>query len=35
MTNGKLDVHVVLYFGRAGGISSERLDVDQLDRYCN
>jgi hypothetical protein len=35
ITNGKLDVHVVLYFERAGGISSERLDVDQLDRYCN
>ena len=35
ISNGKLDVHVVLFFEVNGTIYSKRIDVDQLDVLCN
>lgn len=35
LSNGKLDVHVVLFFDRNGTIESKRIDVDQLDVVCD
>jgi len=35
ITNGRLDVHVVLFFDRNGTVDSKRIDVDQLDVLCN